>query len=490
MLGDVAHHEEVNETAHAMLIGGERVEGTSEPAVVLIDPSTGNRFASAHSAGQREVDAAVASARQTFASPQWSELDGARRAALIMRLADLIDANLDELAAIDARNMGMPLSLAKAMLPAAANELRYNAGWCTRLNGETIPMDYPWPLHAYTVKEPLGVVAAIVPWNVPLAGAIVKLAPALGAGCCVVLKPAEETPLSALRLGELALEAGFPAGAVNVVTGPGAVTGAALAAHRDVDKVTFTGSTATGRAIVQGALSNFKRVTLEMGGKSPMMILGDADLQKASEAAARSIFINSGQVCSAGSRLYADRAVYDEVVERLVALARGQRLGAWDDLQATMGPLASERQRRRVAGYVDAAVADGAKLLSGGKQPDQAGWFYEPTILAVRSDDQAICREEVFGPVLVVQAVDGPEEMIARANDSDFGLAAYLWTADLAQGQRMARRIRSGGVFINSAIVAGPNMPFGGAKQSGWGRERGREGVDAFLETKSIGYSL
>lgn len=473
-----------------MFFGGRRVAGSTEKPVRLIDPATGEAWASVHSAGTGEVNAAVASARDAFRNSEWSRLGGAKRSALLTRLADRVESEIDELAALEARNVGMPLWLAKAMLPAAVNELRYNAGWCTRLNGETIPMDYPWPIHAYTVKEAMGVVAAIVPWNVPLATAIVKLGPALAAGCCVIVKPAEETPLSVLRLGELAHEVGFPDGVIGIVTGTGDVAGAALAAHNDVDKVTFTGSTATGRAIVEAALGNFKRVTLELGGKSPILIMADADLEKATQAAARSIFINSGQVCSAASRLYADRSIYDEVIRRIIAIAGAHKLRPWNDPEATMGPLASERQLQRVARFVDAAVADGARLLTGGKRIDRPGWFYEPTVIEVSGDDQAISREEIFGPVLVVQPVDGPEEMIAKANDTDYGLAAYIWTSDIAKAQVMARQIDSGGVFINSAIIAGPNMPFGGYKRSGWGRERGREGIDAFLQTKSIGYAL
>lgn len=472
-----------------LLIGNEWVDGNADP-IRVIDPSTGKHWTDVHAASEAQIDKAVAAARLAMADPNWGELGGNTRANLLMKLADLIDANLDELAHLDARNVGMPLFLAKAMLPAAANEIRYNAGWCTRMNGETIPVDLPWPTHAYTVREPVGVVAAIVPWNVPLSTAVVKIAPALAAGCAIVLKPAELTPLSALRLGELALEAGFPAGVLNVVPGLGSVAGAALAAHGGVDKITFTGSTATGRSIVDAARGNFKRVTLELGGKSPMMILADADLDKASAAAARSIFINSGQVCSAGSRLYADSAVYGQVKAKLIEAAEAHVLGEWDDKKATMGPLISEGHRERVDGFVRQAKKDGAKILTGGKAPDRAGWFYPPTVIEVDNDDLAICREEVFGPVLVIQPVNGHEEMVRRANESDFGLAAYIWTGKVEVAQQMAREINTGGVFINSPIVAGPNVPFGGTKQSGWGRERGREGFESFLQTKSIAYAL
>jgi phenylacetaldehyde dehydrogenase len=312
----------------------------------------------------------------------------------------------------------------------------------------------------------------------------------LAAGCTIILKPAEETPLTALKLGELALEAGFPPGVLNVLPGLGHEAGAALAAHPGVDKVTFTGSTDTGRLIIAAAAGNFKKVTLELGGKSPSLILKDADLTKAIPAATNSIFINSGQICSAASRLFADEAVFDEVVDGVKRVAASHKLGQWDDPATTLGPLVSARHMARVAGYVDEAVEQGVEVLAGGKRLDQRGYFFPPTVLAPKGTDHRVCREEIFGPVLVVQAVRSVDEMVARANDSPFGLSATIWTRDLSLGHRLAQRVQAGSIYINAGAIAGPNFPYGGYKSSGWGRERGLEGLQAYLQTKSVGCAL
>lgn len=473
-----------------LLIGGHWVDAASRKAIDVIDPSTEEPWASVAAGGAEDVDLAVSAARAALDSPQWRDLTPAARARLMMKLADLIERDSEELARIDSRNVGMPLALARAVVPAVIEELRYNAGWCMRINGETLGVGIPGKTHAYTLREPIGVVAAIVPWNFPLVTAVVKVAPALAAGCTIVLKPAEETPLSALKLGELALEAGFPPGVLNIVTGSGHQAGDALARHPGVNKVTVTGSTETGRSVIAAAAGNFKRVTLELGGKSPMLILNDADVPKAIEAAARSIFTNAGQVCSAGSRLYAEADVYPKIVEGILAIARSHYLSAWDDPKATMGPLISARHLKRVSGYVESATEQGTEVLTGGKRVGSRGYFYAPTVIAAKSNSSRVCQEEIFGPVLVVQPVSDVDEMLARANDNAFGLTAFIWTRDIILGQRLAHRLQAGSVSINTGVVAGPNVPFGGYKQSGWGRERGREGLDAYLQTKSVGYSL
>lgn len=474
-----------------MLIGETWCEARDGASIDVVDPCTELVIARAAAGGAAEIDLAVQAARRALEDPLWRQMKPAARARLLLALADLLERDAAELARLESRNMGMPLWLSTAGdLPASIDELRYVSGWCTRIHGETYSLSSPGDFHSYSLQEPVGVVGAIVPWNFPLLLAVVKVAPALAAGCTVVLKPAEETPLTALRLGELALEAGFPPGVLNVVTGLGESAGAALAAHPGVDKITFTGSTEVGRSIIGASRGNLKKVSLELGGKSPTLIFADAALEQAAEAAANSIFMNSGQICAAGSRLYVESAVYDSVLERILAIAARHQLGDWEDSRTTLGPLVSARHLQRVSGYVERAVRDGMRLLAGGRRLERRGWFFPPTVLESSRNDLAACQEEIFGPVLVVQRVDGETRMLELANDSSYGLSAAVWTGDLARAHRLARDIHSGSVWINTAGAGDPSLPYGGFKQSGWGRERGRDGFAAYLKTKTVACAL
>lgn len=471
-----------------MLIAGEPVPAAGGGVLDVHDPATGAVIARVPEGGREDIDRAVASARRAFEGGEWETLGPAGRAKCLWRLADLIDAHADELAALESRNNGMPLASARGFAVARTAEgFRYYAGWATKIHGKT--SEFPGlaePMLGYTLREPVGVVGMIVPWNSPLMIASWKLAPALAAGCTCVLKPAEETPLTALRLGELALEAGIPPGVVNIVTGYGHTAGAALSAHPDVDKITFTGSTEIGRLILQAAGGNFKKVTLELGGKSPVVVFPDADLSRAIPGAARAIFNNAGQVCTAGSRLYVHESVFEQVVEGVVARAGAIRVGPGDDPASEMGPLISEKQRARVLGYVESGPREGADILVGGAPLDRPGFFMQPTVIATRNPDITAMREEIFGPVLVAQPFREIEEVVGLANDTPFGLAASVWTQDLRTAHRLARRLRAGSVGINVHQMSNLSMPFGGYKQSGWGREGGWEGIEAYLETKSV----
>jgi phenylacetaldehyde dehydrogenase len=407
-------------------------------------------------------------------------------------MADLIEAHIDELAELETLDQGKPLAVGRwAEIPGAANQFRYFAGLAPTIEGRTIETSINYQpagkqMAAWTLREPVGVVGAIVPWNSPLVLTAMKLAPALAAGCTVVLKPAEDTSLTAIRLGELFVEAGFPPGVLNVVTGHGATAGAALAAHPDVDKIAFTGSTQTGRAILEAAKGNLKRVSLELGGKSPAIILPDADLSLAIPGVANGIFFNTGQVCVAGSRLYVHRSLYDQVVEGVAAHAAGLKLGHGLDPQTQMGPVVSRKQGDRVSAYVGDAKAAGAQIVTGGGRSGEIGTFLEPTVVASVSADMAIVREEVFGPVLVVQAYDDIEEVVAAANDSVYGLASSLWTESLSSAQRLSRRLKAGTVWINCHLMYDSALPIGGVKQSGWGRDSGQAALDGYLEWKTV----
>ena len=477
---------------HRLFIGGEWAEPAEGRRFETHDPATGRRLADVAEAGKADVDAAAAAARRAMDNPAWSGMKPAARARLLNRLADALEAHVDEFAALETLDNGMPLGDARHFHAAHAIEtLRYNAGWATKLNGETISLSGPGAWHAYTLREPVGVVAQIVPWNAPLAMAVAKIAPALAAGCAVILKPAEETPLTALRLAHLVAEIGFPDGVFNLLTGFGETAGAALVAHPGVDKVTFTGSTEVGRLILRAAADNFKRVTLELGGKTPVIVLPDADPARAAEGAARAIFINAGQVCNAGSRLFVHDRHFDEVVERVAAIAEKTRLGSGLDPDTQMGPVISAAQRDRVRGYVRQGVDGGATLRAGGGEIAGEGFFVSPTVLTGTDAAMSVRREEIFGPVLCAMSFGEAdlERIAAEANDTEYGLGAVIWTNDLSAAHRLAGKLKAGTVRVNGGGLD-PALPFGGFKQSGWGRENGREGIEAYTETKAVAIAL
>src|SRR5436190_8809661 len=473
---------------HNHLIGGESAPAADGRTFETLDPATGNALAEVAHGGPEDVERAVGAARSAFEQGAWASASAAERGRCLERLAGLLEEHADELAELESLDNGKPVKMAKLVdVGEAVAHLRYFAGWPTKLEGEVIPVASPNTL-CYTRVEPVGVCGQIVPWNFPLLMACWKIAAALAAGCTLVLKPAEQTPLTALRLGELALEAGVPEGVLNVVTGDGE-TGAALVDHPGVDKLAFTGSTAVGREIGAKAGRALKRVTLELGGKSPNIILPDADLDAAVKGSFLAIYFNTGQACNAGSRLFVQREQFDDVVAALADRAGKMRLGAGLDPATQLGPVVSAEQRQRVLSYIDAGREQGAELVAGGaasRAGDGGGYFVEPTLFTVTDDSLKIAREEIFGPVLVAVPYESLEEVAERANDTEYGLAAGVWTKSLSSAHRLASLLKAGSVYINCWGEVDAGAPFGGYKASGVGREHGREGLDAYVETKTV----
>ncbi|HTW25276.1 MAG TPA: aldehyde dehydrogenase family protein [Candidatus Baltobacteraceae bacterium] len=471
-----------------MLINGKWVDAASGKTFPTYNPSTGEVLANVAEGDREDVDRAVAAARAAFEKGPWRNLTPSERGRVIWKLGDLLEKHLEEFAQLESLDQGKPVTMARiADIPISIDQLRYYAGWATKVEGSTIPISaHGAKFLAYTLREPVGVVAAIIPWNFPMVMATLKLAPALATGCTVVLKPAEQTPLTALRLGELIQEAGIPDGVVNIVTGYGETAGAALAAHPDVDKVAFTGSTEVGKLIVKAAAGNLKKVSLELGGKSPNIVFQDADIESAIPGAASAIFFNMGEVCCAGSRLYVEDKQFDRVVDGVAQLAAKIKVGPGMEATTEMGPLVSEEQMNRVCSYLESGVAEGAKAVTGGSRHGDKGYFVKPTVLVNTSEKMKVVREEIFGPVVTVMPFKDADDLVAKANNTPFGLAAAVWTRDIKKAHRVAAELRAGTVWINCYGVLDSAMPFGGYKQSGWGREMGKEMLDLYTQVKSV----
>ncbi len=474
------------------LIGGKWVPAASRKTFDVFNPAEGSVMTRVPDSDKEDINRAVTAARRAFDSGPWRRLTSSERGKLIWRLGDLILENADELAEIESLDNGKPRAVARvADVPLAADLFHYMAGWATKIEGNTIPISVPYApgarFHAFTVREPVGVVGQIIPWNFPLLMAAWKLGPALAAGTCVVVKPAEQTPLSALRLGELILEAGIPEGVVNIVTGFGETAGAALAAHPEVDKVAFTGSTEVGRLIVKAAAGNLKKVSLELGGKSPNIVFKDVgDLDAAIAGAANAIFFNHGQCCCAGSRLLVEHDIFNEVVEGVAEHAKTIKLGPGLSSETEMGPLVSEEQLSRVTNYMHQGKQAGACYLTGGSRAGDRGYFVQPTVVKDVKPGMSIVREEIFGPVVVAEPFSKAEDLVARANQTEYGLAAGVWTRDISKAHRIAAELKAGTVWINCYNVFDAALPFGGYKQSGWGREMGHEVLELYTQTKAV----
>jgi aldehyde dehydrogenase (NAD+) len=477
-------------TATKLLINNRWIQSESGKTFATVNPSTGEEICQVAEADAADVDKAVHAARRAFDQGPWKKMRASERGRLLHRLADLIEQNAEQLARLETLDNGKPLSIAKAVdVTKTIACYRYFAGWADKVHGKTIPIDGDF--FCYTRHEPIGVIGQIIPWNYPLLMQAWKLAPALATGNTIVMKPAEQTPLSALRLGELILEAGFPEGVVNLLPGFGPTAGAAIARHMDVDKVAFTGSTEVGRLIMEAAAkSNLKRISLELGGKSPNIIFADSDLDDAVEGAHLGLFVNQGQSCCAGSRVFVEETIYDEFVEKSIARAGKRRVGDPLDPRTDQGPQVSEAQFDRIMGYIESGKREGATLACGGERVGDRGYFIQPTVFSDVQDEMKIAQEEIFGPVMSIIAFKDMDEVIARANRTTYGLAAGVWTRDIKKAHAVANSVRAGTVWVNCYHVLDTRAPFGGFKQSGMGRELGEYGLQQYTEVKTVTLKL
>ncbi|HEY1875155.1 MAG TPA: aldehyde dehydrogenase family protein [Steroidobacteraceae bacterium] len=473
----------------ALFINNEWVSSTHGATLVVEDPSTGGEVGRIVDASDADVDRAVAAARAAFDDGRWSNLPPKARERIINKLADLIEAHAAEFAELEAIDNGKPVGFATMIdVPGSIDHLRYMAGWASKIGGEVLdPLGMPrGQVFSYVSRQPVGVAAQIIPWNFPLIMATLKISPALAVGCTLILKPAEQTSVTALRMADFVAEAGFPPGVINVVTGNGHTAGDRLVKHPDVDKVAFTGSTEVGKIINRNATETLKRVTLELGGKSPVIVMPDVNVDEVAPAAAGGVFFNAGQICVAGSRLFAHRSIFDRLVEGVAKASAFWRPRPSLDPEAHMGPLVSKEQLDRVMGYIEKGKRDGAAIAVGGNAPAANGYYVNPTVLVDVKPSMSIVREEIFGPVLVAQRFDTLDEVAKAANDTTYGLAASIWTKDVSAMQRLAAKIKAGTVWGNCHAVIDPALPFGGFKQSGIGREQGREGIEAYTELKTV----